>query len=730
MFKGHTKQGEAARDILLAILLTAALLLLVAGPARGAAAADGNDDAAAVDQEAQDYQAVVHLTPWHATPGAGAAAKPAAKGQGNAQPAAPAANGGPAAPQAGPEGHLPPAATPDVTTGNAQPANFHKPLLHDQQGGMANPFGGAENDPFGGFGGMGGMGNPLGGMGGFGNPFGGMGGMGDDNPFGGMGGFGNPFGGMGGMGGDNPFGGMGGFGNPFGGMGGMGGFGDDNPFGGMGGMGGDNPFGGVGGMGGDNPFGGMGGFGGGSGGPGPFGPGAFGGGGMCSDVGGPGFGTPRGSMGGGPGRNPDWNGYHGQDGDYYKGMMDHAQDNAGTTDGTACDMWSDMSDAYMLEAHDAHQGSGGGHFYQEDLGGGWTSFVTAGNSYLYNNETGACIKYEPSGDDDDNDDSKPDKPAGGNSNSETSCQGPEDEGGGGAPVVTEADMGRLEEKIGGCTDPAGPDDHNGGQPDPSDGVRVPRQGCGDPDEDGGHGGAGLAEGISGGVRMPKGFLLVDPRPEEAGKGAAAEVVAVTGAAQKMVVADGKAKWAALAAGEKLGAFSVVRTGLGARVDLRFAHGATAAIGAATKVGIGAFGEGVAMRLKYGALQLDRGKHAAAGGFQVETPAGAVGLIGENGTVAYGQQTGLQLGGAAGAWDQVRPAAGMGDLAAAAGGAYVPKMGSAPAGGGAGLAGAGGPGGGPMILLTPGVGNTAPVTMPMGQMVLQKIQVKPNAGPGK
>ncbi|MGC9454878.1 MAG: hypothetical protein ACP5HU_08420 [Phycisphaerae bacterium] len=537
-------------------------------------------------------------------------------------------------------------------------------------GGWGNPFGGTD-DPFGGAGG--GLGNPLGGlgngsgtMGGWTGPFGGIGGFGE-----GPGGIGNPFGGL-----DDPFGGYGGPGDGMGGLGGV--------FGGMGG-GPGGPLGGVfgGGEGLNETFGGMGGpFGGGDGGPGPFTDKAFGGGALCS--GGCGYNVDfcmpaevihRSCPGG-------WQGQDSQDAGYYRSLAHRAFYNASVAEGDASDMWYNIGFAYGAEAFDAEKGCGGGHIRSENLGGGWVSIMVGDSSYLYNENTGACIHYddhqngtndqqngsstgEPQaqneeqdedesdadGNDEEGDHSDSDDESG---NGTAACEGPEGNGGGQRGPVNPQDVNWDEVTGGVVSRPTGPDGdgddrgNNGAQA--AGGWRKPGTECTDPAEM-------MLPAFDGcAVKPLPAELVTDPLPiartaDSSQPGAT--VAALQGLAQKMVVENGQARWADLRAGETLAAGTIVRTGLGGRVELRFADGAEASVAPATKMGIapaGAEGQTGHVHLKYGSLAF---QGADQHGVCVTTPAGSVRLMQANGTVSYQHGAGLRTVGGANAWQQTK-----------------------------------------------------------------------------
>lgn len=133
-------------------------------------------------------------------------------------------------------------------------------------------------------------------------------------------------------------------------------------------------------------------------------------------------------------------------------------------------------------------------------------------------------------------------------------------------------------------------------------------------------------------------------PTEPGPTSSATVLATVGVAQKMVLLDGKPAWKPIEAGDQLDELSVVRTGLNSRLAMGLPDGSRVALGSATKMGIaslGGDGEASRVTLKYGSLALTRPANASV---QVETPRGAVNLVGGRGGVSCGGLAGLNLTG--------------------------------------------------------------------------------------
>lgn len=106
-------------------------------------------------------------------------------------------------------------------------------------------------------------------------------------------------------------------------------------------------------------------------------------------------------------------------------------------------------------------------------------------------------------------------------------------------------------------------------------------------------------------------------------------------------ADPKAKWQRLKAGQVLDELSLVRTGLGARVVLRFADYAQVTVKSATKIGIKEFRKSAKTQrvkthvgLKYGAMRTHVDSTRAANDFSVSTPVATLSVRGTRGRTAF------------------------------------------------------------------------------------------------
>jgi hypothetical protein len=130
------------------------------------------------------------------------------------------------------------------------------------------------------------------------------------------------------------------------------------------------------------------------------------------------------------------------------------------------------------------------------------------------------------------------------------------------------------------------------------------------------------------------------------------VVSVSGPAEKLLA--GKGTWQPLRAGEELDELTVIRTGLAARVTLKFADRAEAIIEGASKAGIREFRKtDTAARgrlgLKYGAMHVSVDRSRGPVDFQVATPVAIMSVRGTSGIIGFSSDAGLGVQGASGTW---------------------------------------------------------------------------------
>ena len=118
----------------------------------------------------------------------------------------------------------------------------------------------------------------------------------------------------------------------------------------------------------------------------------------------------------------------------------------------------------------------------------------------------------------------------------------------------------------------------------------------------------------------------------------ATVVSVTGPAQKLAAGKGERKWQPIKAGDKLGPLTVVRTGLGAKVVLKFADRGEVIVNNATKIGIGELrrqGQKVSadVGLKYGTIRASVEAERGQSNFRISTPVATLSVRGSTADVA-------------------------------------------------------------------------------------------------
>jgi len=135
------------------------------------------------------------------------------------------------------------------------------------------------------------------------------------------------------------------------------------------------------------------------------------------------------------------------------------------------------------------------------------------------------------------------------------------------------------------------------------------------------------------------------------------VVSVAGPVQKLLVSAAQPTWQPVQAGEQLDEMTVIRTGLRAKVVLRFADYGEVVVERATKAGIREFGQRAGARrtrlgLKYGSMRVHVEKARGPQDFEVSTPVATLGVRGTDGHVRFATDMGLLLEGESGTWQVV------------------------------------------------------------------------------
>ncbi len=129
--------------------------------------------------------------------------------------------------------------------------------------------------------------------------------------------------------------------------------------------------------------------------------------------------------------------------------------------------------------------------------------------------------------------------------------------------------------------------------------------------------------------------------ESAGK---VTVVSVLPPAEKLLPGEDR-KWEALEEGDELSETTLIRTGLKARVVLKFADQAKVTIDRATKIGIGEFREqqdvvNADLGLKYGTVRADVESAEKPNDFRVTTPVATLSVRGSKPIVYFGGDFGV------------------------------------------------------------------------------------------
>lgn len=139
----------------------------------------------------------------------------------------------------------------------------------------------------------------------------------------------------------------------------------------------------------------------------------------------------------------------------------------------------------------------------------------------------------------------------------------------------------------------------------------------------------------------------------------AVVVSVSGSAQQRNGDDAKAPWKPLRAGEVLGEHILIRTGLGAKLVLRFSDRGEVTIKSAAKIGlrdcrkdgdVARMGVG----LKYGTVKAKVNRAAGPNDFRIHTPVATLSVRGSAGTTSYSAGFGMQFHSRQSTWSVQTP----------------------------------------------------------------------------
>ena len=132
------------------------------------------------------------------------------------------------------------------------------------------------------------------------------------------------------------------------------------------------------------------------------------------------------------------------------------------------------------------------------------------------------------------------------------------------------------------------------------------------------------------------------------------VDSVSGIAEQRSATDEKAKWAPIKAGDVLNEMTLIRTGLGGEVVLKFSNRGNVTIKSGSKIGIASFrkqGKLVTTRLglKYGAIRAQVDSSRGANDFRVRTPVGTLAATGSKINIAQWGDFSFQAKGTSGFW---------------------------------------------------------------------------------
>ena len=165
------------------------------------------------------------------------------------------------------------------------------------------------------------------------------------------------------------------------------------------------------------------------------------------------------------------------------------------------------------------------------------------------------------------------------------------------------------------------------------------------------------------VSAASALAAAPPAADKADKPAAADslkvtVTSVSGPAQKLLAGKGEKNWQALKVGETLSELTVIRTGLGAKVVLKFEDRGEVIINNATKIGIAELRKkGAAAKarlgLKYGTLRASVDSKKGSNDFRIATPVATLSVRGSSADVGYSVDSTKIVAVRAGLWNVVK-----------------------------------------------------------------------------
>ena len=159
------------------------------------------------------------------------------------------------------------------------------------------------------------------------------------------------------------------------------------------------------------------------------------------------------------------------------------------------------------------------------------------------------------------------------------------------------------------------------------------------------------------VKAVKAVKPAKPAPAKPADILKITVVSVSGIAEQHSATEEKAKWTAIKAGDVLTEMTLIRTGLGGYVVLKFSDRGLVTVKSGTKMGIASFRKQgnvvkTSLGLKYGAIRAKVDSTQGENDFRVRTAIGTLAARGTGGDMAQWGDFSFQAKGTDGAWNVV------------------------------------------------------------------------------
>ena len=153
----------------------------------------------------------------------------------------------------------------------------------------------------------------------------------------------------------------------------------------------------------------------------------------------------------------------------------------------------------------------------------------------------------------------------------------------------------------------------------------------------------------------KAIEAVKPAPAKPADTLKITVVSVSGIVEQHSATEEKAKWTAIKAGDVLTEMTLIRTGLGGYVVLKFSDRGLVTVKSGTKIGIASFRKQgnvvkTSLGLKYGAIRAKVDSTHGYNDFRVRTAIGTLAARGTGGDMAQWGDFSFQAKGTDGAWN--------------------------------------------------------------------------------